>query len=96
MPNPKVSVNMPAYNSARYTIETVESVLAQTFRDFELIVVDDGSTDNTRGPLEPYSARIQFVYKENGGACSARNVGIGMSRGEYVACLDCDDLWLPE
>ena len=93
---PKVSVVVPAYNSADYTVETVDSILAQTYGDFELIVVDDGSTDHTREAMEAYGDRIQYIYKENGGACSARNFGIAMSRGEYVACLDCDDLWLPE
>jgi glycosyltransferase involved in cell wall biosynthesis len=92
----KVSVIIPAYNSADYTVETVESVLAQTFRDFELIVVDDGSTDNTRAALAKFGDCITYIYKENGGACSARNLGIRSSHGEFVACLDCDDLWLPE
>lgn len=94
--NPRVSVVVPAYNSVDYTVETVESVLAQTYRDFELIVVDDGSIDDTRVVLSSYGDRLQYIYKENGGACSARNVGIRHARGEYIACLDCDDLWLPE
>lgn len=94
--HPRVSIVIPAYNSAAYTVETVESVLAQTYRDFEVIVVDDGSTDHTRDALEPYAGRIQYIYKSNGGACSARNEGIRRSRGVYIACLDCDDLWLPE
>ncbi len=93
---PKVCVIVPAYNSAAYTLETVESILAQTYTDFELIVVDDGSTDHTREALKPYLDRIRYIYKENGGACSARNLGIRESRSTYVACLDCDDLWLPE
>ena len=91
----KVSVVIPAYNSADYTVETVESVLAQTYRDFEVVVVDDGSTDRTREALERFGDRIEYIYKENGGACSARNLGIQRSRGEFIACLDCDDLWLP-
>ncbi len=94
--HPRVSVIIPAYNSAAYTVETVDSVLAQTYRDFEVIVVDDGSTDSTREALAPYAGCIQYVYKDNGGACSARNEGIRRARGEYLACLDCDDLWLPE
>lgn len=95
---PKVSVIIPAYNMAWYTLETVESVLKQTFRDYEIIVVDDGSADNTKDLLHPYieSYRITYIYKENGGASSARNVWIRASQGEYVALLDCDDLWLPE
>ena len=77
--DPKVSVIVPAYNSADYTVETVESVLRQTYEDFELIVVDDGSTDNTHDALEPYADRLQYIYKENGGASSARNFGIRLS-----------------
>ena len=92
---PEVSVVVPAYNSVAYTVETVESVLGQTYSDLELIVVDDGSTDHTREALRPYFDRIQYVYQENEGACRARNLGITLSKGEYVACLDCDDLWLP-
>ena len=94
--HPRVSVIIPAYNSAAYTVETVESVLAQTYRNLEVIVVDDGSTDHTREALAPYADRIHYVYKDNGGACSARNEGIRRASGEYIACLDCDDLWLPE
>ena len=59
-------------------------------------MVDDGSTDGTREALKKYGNAIQYVYKENGGACSARNLGISMATGDYIACLDCDDLWLPE
>jgi glycosyltransferase involved in cell wall biosynthesis len=94
--DPKVSVVIPAYNSADYTVETVESVLAQTYRNREIIVVDDGSTDHTHDELKRFGDEIKYIYKENGGACSARNLGIGESTGEYVACLDCDDLWLPD
>jgi glycosyltransferase involved in cell wall biosynthesis len=95
---PKVSVIIPAYNAAPYTVEAIESVLNQTFKDFEIIVVDDGSTDNTKELLQPYvdDCRINYIYKENGGASSARNMGIRASKGQYIACLDCDDLWLPE
>jgi glycosyltransferase involved in cell wall biosynthesis len=96
MANAKVSVIIPAYNCASYTVETVESVLNQTYANIEIIVVDDGSTDNTGEELKKFAGVIQYIYKENGGACSARNLGIGLSTGEYIACLDCDDLWLPE
>ena len=94
--NPKVSVVIPTYNSARFIVETLESVFAQTYRDYEVIVVDDGSTDNTKEVLKPYMSRIRYIYKENGGPASARNVGIKNARGEYIAFLDSDDLWLPE
>ncbi|MFA7677230.1 MAG: glycosyltransferase [Candidatus Omnitrophota bacterium] len=92
----KVSVIIPAYNKAELTVETVESVLAQTYGNTEIIVIDDGSTDNTKVKLEPYLDRIKYVYKKNGGACSARNLGISIARGQYIGLLDCDDLYLPE
>jgi glycosyltransferase involved in cell wall biosynthesis len=89
------SVIIPAYNKAEYTCRAVDSVLGQTYRDVEIIVVDDGSTDDTRERLKTYGNRIQYIYKSNGGACSARNVGIRQAKGEYIALLDCDDLYLP-
>jgi len=94
--NPKVSVVIPTYNSAQFIVETLESVFAQTYKDYEVIVVDDGSTDNTKEVLKPYMSKIRYIYKENGGAASARNVGIKNAQGEYIAFLDSDDLWLPE
>ena len=94
--NPKVSVIIPTYNSAQFIAETLESVFAQTYKDYGVIVVDDGSTDNTKEVLKPYMSKIRYIYKENGGAASARNVGIKNAQGEYIAFLDSDDLWLPE
>lgn len=94
--NQEVSVVIPAYNSADTTVETVDSVLAQTYAEVEVLVVDDGSTDHTPEAMARYGDRIRYIRKENGGACSARNLGIRSSDGAYVACLDCDDLWLPE
>jgi len=91
----RVSVIIPTYNCETYVGQAVESVLAQTYQDFELIVVDDGSTDNTRQVLEPYLDRITYLYQENQGESAARNRGIQMAQGEYVAFLDSDDLWLP-
>jgi glycosyltransferase involved in cell wall biosynthesis len=90
-----VSVIIPAYNKSDYTCRTVDSVLAQTYPQIEIVVVDDGSTDDTRQRLEAYGGRIRYVYKKNGGACSARNEGIRQAKGEYLAFLDCDDLYLP-
>jgi len=94
--NPKISVIIPTYNSAQFIAEALESVFVQTYKDYEVIVVDDGSTDNTKEVLKPYMSKIRYIYKENGGAASARNVGIKNARGEYIAFLDSDDLWLPE
>ena len=92
--NPLVSIIIPAFNKANLTAKTVESVLAQTYPNVEIIVVDDGSTDDTREKLAPFHGRIQYVYKENGGACSARNAGLRLAKGEYVGFLDCDDLYV--
>ena len=91
---PRVSVIIPTYNCQTYIAEAVESVLAQTYQDFELIVIDDGSTDNTRQVLEPYLDRIIYLYQENQGESVARNRGIQVAQGEYIAFLDSDDLWL--
>lgn len=93
---PKVSVVIAAYNKAGLTVRTVESVLSQTYPNLEIIVVDDGSTDNTKQRLASYGKKIKYVYKQNGGACSARNLGIKLSQGEYIGLLDCDDLYFPQ
>ena len=93
---PKVSVIIPTYNSAIYLPEAIESVLAQTYQDFEIIVIDDGSTDNTKDAVTPYLDRIIFLDGPNGGPCKARNRGIQRSSGEYVAFLDADDIWYPD
>jgi glycosyltransferase involved in cell wall biosynthesis len=77
-------------------VETVDSILAQTYRDFELIVVDDGSGPETGKALEPYGDRIRYVWRENGGPSAARNTGIEHARADLVAFCDHDDLWLPE
>jgi len=94
--NPTVSVIIPAYNAAPWIAETIDSVLNQTFQDFEIIVVDDGSTDGTTEIVKKYKSQVQYLYKKNGGVGSARNAGIRAARGRYIACVDADDLWLPE
>lgn len=93
----KVSIVMPSYNASRFVTAAIDSVLAQTVQDFEILVVDDGSTDNTREVLAKYdSPKVRYLYKKNGGVSSARNYGIENARGKYIAFLDADDLWLPE
>lgn len=91
---PKVSVVIPAYNAAWCVGRAVESVLAQDYCDYELIVVDDGSQDETPKVLAGYGNAIRIVRKANGGLSSARNAGIHAAQGEYVAFLDADDWWL--
>lgn len=92
----KVSVIIPAYNKSEYTRRTVESVLIQTYSNVEIIVVDDGSSDETAKVMSQFAGRIHFIQKVNGGCCSARNAGIRKSSGEYLTFLDCDDLLCPE
>ena len=92
---PKVSVIIPTYNCAAYIVHTIKSVLEQTYQDLEIIVIDDGSTDNTRAVLEPYKNRIIYRDQENQGESAARNKGIGIAEGEYIAFLDADDWWMP-
>jgi len=93
---PLVSFIIPTHNYGRYVVEAVESALAQTYRNFEIIVVDDGSTDNTRQLLEPLRDRLQYIWRPQGGPSAARNSGIRASRGELIAFLDADDRWLPD
>jgi glycosyltransferase involved in cell wall biosynthesis len=93
---PVVSVVIPAYNCADYVAQAVASALAQTFRDLEILVVDDGSTDDPLGALAPYAGRIHLIRQARRGLPGARNAGICASRGQYVAFLDADDIWLPE
>jgi glycosyltransferase involved in cell wall biosynthesis len=94
--NPSVSVIIPTYNRARFVTAAIDSVLAQTYKDYEITVVDDGSTDNTREVLKPYMDRIRYIYQENSGVSHARNVGIRDSTGQLIAFLDSDDRWLPD
>jgi glycosyltransferase involved in cell wall biosynthesis len=100
MAEPCVSIVMPAYNRERYIGSAIDSVLAQTFADWELIVVDDGSRDGTRQIAERYAdnhpGRIVVIAQANAGVVIARNAGIRAARGTYVAFLDSDDLWHPE
>jgi glycosyltransferase involved in cell wall biosynthesis len=93
----KVSVVIPAYNVSAYIEDAIDSVLAQSFTDFEVVVVDDGSTDDTASIVKRYDDwRVRLVSQQNRGLAGARNTGIRVAEGEYVAFLDADDLWHPE
>ena len=91
---PSVSVVIPAYNAEKWISQTIESVLAQDFKDYEIVVVNDGSTDCTKDIVSGYKD-VYCIDKSNGGQASARNVGIRAAKGKYVAFLDADDLWAP-
>ncbi len=92
----KVSVIIPSYNRQAFIGRAIDSVLAQTTQDYELIVVDDGSTDQTKEVLATYEGKIRYFYQSNAGISAARNRGIAEANGEYVAFLDSDDYWAPE
>ena len=93
--SPAISVVIATFNRANYLPATIDSVLNQSFKDFELIVVDDGSTDNTQEVLEPYGSRLKYLYQPNGGASAARNLGVRHAHGAWIAFQDSDDLSLP-
>ena len=95
-PPPLFSVIIPTYNRTAKLVRAVESVLQQTCQDFDLWVIDDGSTDATQEALEPFSGRLNYCYQANQGTCVARNTGIQNSNGRYIAFLDSDDHWLPD
>ncbi len=96
---PKVSVIIPTYNCAHYLADALESVFQQTFSDYEVIVVDDGSPDNTKEVVERfitrYPSRLKYIYQPHQERSVARNNGIQAASGEYIAFLDADDQWLP-
>lgn len=98
MSNSLVSIVIPSYNHEKYISETIESVLNQTYQNFEIVITDDGSSDNTVDIIKKFSdSRIKlFVFEENKGACSALNNCIINSEGKYVACLNSDDVWEPD
>jgi len=90
-----VSAIIPAYNHGRFIAEAIDSVLAQTLPPLEVIVVDDGSTDDTAAVLARYGGRIRVLRQQNAGVAAARNAGIAAARGDYLAVLDSDDAWFP-
>lgn len=92
---PAVSVVIPVHNSQRFISEALQSVLDQSFQDFEIIVVDDGSTDGSRKIIDRFRGPITYHYQANRGAAAARNAGLSLAKGAWVAFLDSDDIWYP-
>src|ERR1700693_5747637 len=99
MTSPQVSIVMTNHNYGKYLEESLQSVLDQDFQDYELIVVDDGSTDQSRELIEKWSARfagrMRFVFQPHLGVGPAENAGLELAKGEYIAFLDADDIWMP-
>jgi len=91
---PTISVVIPVFNASQFLEETLISVFNQTYKDFEIIVVDDGSTDDTNVILSPYLDKISYIYQKNQGPAIARNTGIKATKGEWIAFLDSDDIWV--
>jgi glycosyltransferase involved in cell wall biosynthesis len=96
MENPLISCIVPVFNGERYLGQALESILAQTYRPIEVIVVDDGSVDGTHQLVASYGDRVRYVFQPNAGPPRARNLGLSMAQGEFVAFLDADDLWQPD
>ncbi len=92
---PTVSVIIPTFNRSKLVVNAIQSVLCQTYQDYEIIIVDDGSTDDTVEALKPYMDRIRYVYQANLGASAAQNRGLQLARGKWISILASDDLWLP-
>jgi glycosyltransferase involved in cell wall biosynthesis len=92
---PTVSVIIPAYNAEAFIGDTIQSALDQTYRDLEIIVVDDGSSDGTVARVSAFGDAVRLHQQRNGGVARARNTGVSLARGEWIAFLDSDDLWLP-
>lgn len=91
-----ISCIVPVYNGARYIAQAIDSILGQTYAPLEVIVVDDGSSDNTREVVAGFGSRVACLYQENAGPAAARNRGLAAARGEFIAFLDADDLWHAE
>lgn len=94
-----VSVITPCYNGSRFIKETIESVINQTYQNWEMIIIDDGSKDNSADIIKGYMAnepRIKLIQQKNSGSSAARNNGIRNAEGQYIALLDADDLWIPQ
>lgn len=94
---PETSIIIPAYNAEKYIEETIQSVLKQTYLNWELIIIDDGSKDHTAEKIKPFliDSRINYYHQLNGGVSKARNNGLSKAQGQYIALLDADDTWMP-
>jgi len=92
---PRVSVITPTFNCAGFLDRAIASALAQTYTDYEVIVADDGSTDDTRDVVAPFATKVRYFFQPNGGLSSARNLGLSKASGEFIAYLDADDMWYP-
>jgi GT2 family glycosyltransferase len=92
----QISVIIPTYNRETFISRAIESVFAQTYKDYEIIVIDDGSTDQTRDKVSKYGDRVRYIYQQNLGPSAGRNVGILNARGKYIAFCDSDDCFFPE
>jgi glycosyltransferase involved in cell wall biosynthesis len=93
---PRVSVLIPTYNCARFLGRAIDSALAQTYKDYEIIVVDDGSTDDTRDVVAQYGSKVLYFFQHNQGLSPARNLTLSKASGEFIAYLDADDMWYPQ
>ncbi|NOZ95656.1 MAG: glycosyltransferase family 2 protein [Acidobacteria bacterium] len=96
MKGPLISCIIPVFNGEKYLGEAIESILAQSYRHVEIVVVDDGSTDRSREVAGSFGPPVRSLHQENAGPAAAKNTGIEGSRGDYLAFLDADDLWAPE
>ncbi len=95
--SPLISIIVPVYNGSKYINTAIKSILKQSYSNYEIIVIDDGSTDDTHDQLQPYEDKIRYLYQANEGSASARNLGIKVAKGELIAFLDADDYWsMPE
>src|SRR5689334_22859965 len=92
----RVSAIIPCYNYGKYLARAIDSILAQTYAVSEIIVVDDGSSDNTREVATSYGGCVRYIYQQNAGRAAARNHGIREATGDWIALLDADDWWLPQ
>ncbi len=90
----KISVIMPVYNGEKYLKEAIDSVLNQSYKSFETILIDDGSNDSTAEIAKTYKEDLIYLYQENAGIAASRNRGISLAKGEYITFLDADDIWI--